>query len=405
MDNLSNKKNLSHSNQIDSILNLMDDFKNCNSQKKIDMTIGMYYDANGKCLLLDSTKEAELFNLRNEKSKAYTGVGGCEQFCQAVETIYYHNIFNQNNKFVKTINTPGGSAALRISFELVKKINSSAQFWVGTPTWNYYKNILEALDRKLLSYDYNVPDRTIFHSYIYNQLSSAKPGDVVILQGPCHNPTGVDYSVEEWTIMLKFLASRGITPIIDCAYVGFSNTLDADMTYIDIACKHLDNFILCTSFSKMFTIYNERVGAISIVSNSKKIAYALKEYICSIAFTLYFMPPHHGVTIVNTILRSEKLFTKWQNELVAIRKRLDNIRKYIDNRLRDHNNTLGVFSGKKGLFNLLPLSNMEILFLKEQKGIFISNSGRINLASLNFLNIDYFCDALENILLKRLLQN
>lgn len=399
------KKIIQHENfstiKQDSILLLLEEFNKCSHPNKINMTIGIYYDEKGQCKLLKTVKKAELSIFKKEHEKSYKGLSGCKEFCKLVEKIYYFDIFEKNKKYIRTINTTGGSAALRIIFEFIKKNYPRARYWLGIPAWNNYKSILDAVGCEALLFDYEPNDIQInFLEHLNHQLRNVQPGDVILLQGPCHNPTGRDPTLEKWEMTFNYLMEKKVLPIFDCAYIGLSQGLQEDINFLKLACNFFDTFFVCTSFSKIFTIYNERAGAVSIISKNKKYTDQIGNNICSISSGLYFMPPNHGAAIVSTILASNELFSQLQNELQIIRERLAHVRQYLDATLGVLLNNNNNFIDSKGLFNLLPLSKNQILKLKKQTGLFIDNSGRTNISSININNVDYFCHAIKSVIEK-----
>ncbi len=395
-----------------SILKLNDEFNQCKITNKINMTIGVYYGEDGQCKLFESVKNAEKYILRHQKSKSYLGLSGCQRFNTLVDEVFYCDIFKPSQHFVKTINTAGGSAALRIVLDIIKKNASHSRCWLAIPAWSNYINILEAAGIKLVSYQYlnilklNTPlNQSIqgeheISKILEKEFFGMRKGDVVILQGPCHNPTGTDLDTHLWKCLFNFLSNKGVIPIFDCAYIGLSQDLQKDIEFLGIASSYFENLFVCTSFSKNFTIYNERVGALSIISKNKKTAELLEKQACYSANGLYFMPPHHGAAIVSTILSSDDLFSEWKSDIVEMRNRIVQLRTFLDSHFFNSKTTQGGFSSKNGIFSLLDITKSKLLELRHEYGIFIDETGRANISSLNPDNINYFISALKTHILQ-----
>lgn len=386
----------------DPLLGLMVKYRNDMRSTKIDLGVGVYKDASGFTPVLSSVKQAEDFLLRHEDSKSYVGPAGNLAFGEAMTRLVFgdQHIAVAENRLV-ALQTPGGCGALRILAELIKRSDCGATVWVSDPTWANHIPLLGDAGLTLKTYPYyDHETQGVCFEDMQACLQQAEPGDVVLLHGCCHNPSGADLSAEQWQCIVELMMERQLVPLIDIAYQGFGESLEADTYGVRLASNHLPDVMVAVSCSKNFGLYRERVGCAFVVTRESKTATCSLTHLMAIARGIYSMPPSHGASIVATILQSQDLATNWHSELEAMNARIQWVRHEFTQEIRQQlgSERFGFITSQKGMFSFLGISSQEVASLADDYGIYMADSSRVSLSGLNEANLSYFCDSLSAVI-------
>ncbi len=386
----------------DPILGLEEAFKNDPNPAKINLGAGVYRDESGNTPIFRAVKRAEAVILQTETTKSYLGIAGAPEFATATQKLLFgeqHPLLAARR--VVTAHCPGGTGALRVAADFIKRVNPAARAWISQPSWPNHPGVMRAAGLGVESYPYfDAENHSVAFGALLDTLSRAAAGDVVILHGSCHNPTGADLTLEQWARLADFLAERKLLPLVDFAYQGFAEGLSEDARGLHILCERLDEVLIASSFSKNFGLYNERVGALTLVAPSAAMAAAAFSQIKTIIRVLYSNPPAHGAKIVTTILNSPELRADWEAELTAVRVRIRELRRRFVAELK----ALGVtrdfsfIERQNGMFSFTGLTREQVRALREDYSIYMVDSGRINVAGLNTSNLSAVCEAIAAVL-------
>lgn len=386
----------------DPILGLNDAFKNDITPNKINLGVGVYKDEQGHTPILQSVKQAEERLLNIEKTKSYLSIEGIPAYRQAVKSLLFgehHDIVT--SKRARTAHTPGGTGALRVAAEFIKKHLPEATIWVSNPTWANHQAIFQSVGLDVASYSYyDSANKTLDFEAMLASLSQVPAGDVVLFHGCCHNPTGIDPTPEQWQQLAKLCSKQGFLPLFDFAYQGFGNGLEEDANGLRTFTQHAPEMLVASSFSKNFGLYNERVGAITLVCETAELADTVFTQLKRAIRSNYSNPPSHGAAIVTEILSDTKLRSLWEMELESMRKRIHEMRGLFVNMLRANGveQDFSFISRQQGMFSFSGLTADQVKRLKQEHAIYIVGSGRINVAGMTHDNIKPLCDAITTIL-------
>ncbi|WP_462151652.1 amino acid aminotransferase [Pseudoalteromonas xiamenensis] len=385
----------------DPILGLMAAFKQDTNPNKIDLGVGVYKDEQGNTPVLRAVKKAEAFRLENETTKSYIGLAGNLDFCQKMESLLLgeHKALLANR--VRTAQTPGGTGSLRVAAEFIKRCNTNATVWVTTPTWANHISLFEAAGLGVKEYPYyDYENKVLLFDEMIDTLKSVSKGDVVLIHACCHNPSGMDLNAEQWKVFAELAKDVGFTVLVDIAYQGFGTSLDADAAGLRLLADTVDELIICSSCSKNFGLYRERVGACSIISENAATADVSNSVLLSVVRSIYSMPPAHGADIVATILGSNELTQEWHQELDEMRGRINEFRGLIKTRLAEAGveQDFSFIERQHGMFSFLGLNKEQIERLKTEYAIYMVGSSRVNVAGISHGNMDYFVNAMVNVL-------
>ncbi|RRS07421.1 aspartate/tyrosine/aromatic aminotransferase [Pseudoalteromonas sp. J010] len=385
----------------DPILGLMAAYKQDNNPQKIDLGVGVYKDEQGNTPVLKAVKKAEAFRLENETTKSYIGLAGNLDFCQKIESLLLgeHSALLANR--VRTAQAPGGTGALRVAAEFIKRCNTNATVWVTTPTWANHISLFEAAGLTVKEYPYyDYENKGLLFDEMINALKQVPKGDVVLLHACCHNPSGMDLNQQQWQTVAELAKEQGFTPLIDIAYQGFGTSLEADAQGLRAVAAQVDEMIICSSCSKNFGLYRERVGACSIIAKDSNVADVSNSVMLSVVRSIYSMPPAHGADIVNTILSSTELTQMWHDELDEMRGRINGLRTLIKESLaaKGVDQDFSFIDRQHGMFSFLGINKEQIDRLRNEYAIYIVGSSRVNVAGVSKDNIDYFADAVASVI-------
>jgi aspartate aminotransferase len=386
----------------DPILGLIAAHADDPNPNKIDLGIGVYRDESGNTPIMECVKRAERILNETETSKTYLGPPGVRGFNTAMTDL----ILGAQSEAVRkgracTIQTPGGTGALRVAADLVQEARPGGKVWASDPTWANHYAIYPAAGLELHAYPYFDREQSgLLFEEMMDDLSARGPDDVVLFHACCHNPCGVSPSPDQWEAISDLAAERGFLPMVDLAYAGFERGIDEDMLSVRLFAEKCPEVLVASSCSKNFAVYRERVGAVTVICRDEKTTADVVTVVNSITRRNYSMPPTHGTGIVDIILHSEELSALWREELTAMRERIAGLRSTLAEKIaaagieRD----FSFLERQSGMFSFLGLSVDQVKRLRKEFSIYTVNSARVNVASFNQRNMDYFVDALKQVL-------
>ena len=389
----------------DAILGLSEAYKKDTRPGKINLAVGVYKDADGKTPVLDAVKAAERRLVETEASKSYLPIDGSPAYAGQVQAMLFggeHPVVTGER--AGTAQTPGGTGGLRVAGDYLHQNHPGAAIWLSDPTWANHDSIFEAAGLTTRTYPYlDRETNTLGFDAMLKALRDAPAGDVVLLHGCCHNPTGVDPTAEQWQRIAAVLAERALLPLVDFAYQGFGDGLEEDAAGLRTVADACDELLICSSFSKNFGLYNERVGALTVVAKNDEQAEAVMTRVRRSIRANYSNPPAHGGSVVAMILDDDKLRQQWQGELTAMRQRINTMRERFADALDDRGVSLspegnGFVRRQRGMFTMSGLSKAHVEQLRDDHAIYIVGSGRINVAGMNDDNIPTLCEAISAVI-------
>lgn len=391
----------------DPILGLMTQYQQDTRANKIDLGVGVYKDELGHTPILACVKKAEQHRIDTEETKVYIGPTGSAPFNNLLGEL----AFGKDNPAlladrIRTVSTPGGTGALRVAAEFIKRASSAtrsqtAVIWVSDPTWANHTGLFEAAGIQVKTYPYyDYDNKSLKFDEMKAALSQIGPDDVVLLHACCHNPSGMDLSEDQWDQIIAITQQQGFTPLIDMAYQGFGVGVDEDAYGVRKMAASVDNMILCSSCSKNFGLYRERIGACSIVGRdaaSVNVAFSVLLYVVR---CIYSMPPAHGAAIVETILGSDELKQQWLDELKIMRDRINGNRNMLVDKLIEKGvkRDFGFIAQQKGMFSFLGVNAEQVTCLQQEHGIYMVDSSRISIAGIGLANVDHLAESIAKVI-------
>ena len=360
---------------------------------KIDVGVGVFRDAAGQTPILKVMKKAERILLETQSTKAYLGGAGDKRFAELLRAILLGP--HASDERIAGLQTPGGCGALRLGFELIRTANPDARVLVGTPTWPNHAPIIEGVGLEMIEYPYyDRASASIQFDAMIESLGRARKGDVALLHGVCHNPTGADLDDAQWAEVTRVISERGLLPFVDIAYQGFGRGLDEDAAGLRGLLAACDEVIVAQSCDKNFSVYRDRVGSLFVKTGSAQATATAMAHVLQRAREMWSMPPDHGAAAVHIILDDPQLRADWLGELDAMRERINSVRQRIaaaDPRL--------AYIGKQfGMFSMLPLNRDQVVALRERHAIYMADSGRFNVVGMADHSIDRFVAAVVEAL-------
>jgi aromatic-amino-acid transaminase len=355
---------------------------------KIDVGVGVFRDSAGNTPILSVIKEAEQRLHDSQKTKAYLGSAGDKRFAELLRPIVLGE--HAGDDRIVGLQTPGGCGALRLGFELLAAANPQARVFIGGPTWPNHPPIVRAVGLTPVDYPfYERGQGVIRFEDMIEALRSGEPGDIALLHGCCHNPTGADLDEGQWRQVRDVVVERGLVPFVDIAYQGFGRGLDEDAYGLRLLLESCDEMVVAQSCDKNFSVYRDRVGSLWIKSASAETSAKAMGHVFQIAREMWSMPPDHGAAAVHIVLDDPELHARWLLELAAMRDRINAVRQRIgaaDPRL--------AFIGRQfGMFSMLPLSKEQVLKLRSDEAIYMAESGRFNVVGMGDGQLDRFIAA------------
>ncbi len=385
----------------DPILGLAEAYRNDPRPNKVNLSAGVFVDETGKTPMLATVIEAERRLADAATTKLYRPIDGEAAYRELVRQL----VLGPEHEAVVSgralaTQTPGGTGGLRVAADLLRQTGASETLWMSEPTWPNHPQMFHAAGFKVRTYPYtDATGRRIDAEATLAVLGEASPGDIVLLHGACHNPTGVDPSPELWRRLGDLIEERRLLPIVDLAYQGFGDGLREDAAGLLELVRPGAELLVSTSFSKTFSLYSERVGAMLVIARSAADADAVQSHVKFAIRVNYSNPPAHGADIVRTVLADAELRPRWEVELAAMRARIKDNRRAVVGAL-EARHIPGDWSGiatQRGMFALLGLSTGQVARLREEHGVYVVGKGRINVAGFTAANLDPFADALAAV--------
>ncbi|MBG5949933.1 aspartate/tyrosine/aromatic aminotransferase [Proteus cibarius] len=386
----------------DPILGLADSFRSDPRENKINLGIGVYKDETGKTPVLTTVKKAEKYLLENETTKNYLPISGIPEFGNVTQALLFgeqHPIISE--KRARTAQAPGGTGALRIAADFIAQQTTAKRVWISNPTWPNHNNIFQTAGLEICNYDYyDAENHGLDFEGMLASLAKAQAGDVVLFHGCCHNPSGIDPTEEQWRQLAELSAEKGWLPVFDFAYQGFARGLEEDAQGLRLFAEKNPELIVASSYSKNFGLYNERVGACTIVTKDSDTAEKAFSQAKAIIRANYSNPPAHGASVVTTILSNPELKEEWVEELTTMRERIQRMRQLLVTTLQEKGakQDFSFIIDQNGMFSFSGLNKEQVERLRAEYGIYIVGSGRINVAGLTLENMVPLCEAIVAVL-------
>lgn len=386
----------------DPIFSLMDAFQKDGRATKVNLGIGLYYDEDGRIPLLPSVHNAELALSTSTGSRSYLPMEGDADYRQAVQVLLFgpsHEAVTARR--IVTIQTIGGSGALKVGADFIKRHFPESQVWVSNPTWDNHRSLFEGAGIRVNEYPYFDPiSGGVRFDDMLNSLAALSSGSIVLLHPCCHNPTGVDLSRVQWEQLIKALIKGRLIPFLDIAYQGFGEGIEEDAFVVRALADAGASFFVANSFSKNLSFYGERCGGLSVVcSNAKQAEIVLGQLKLAVR-RIYSSPPTHGARVVTSILLDTARRTEWEGEVLAMRQRIRDMRKELHRLLtaRIPGKDFGYFLVQRGMFAYTGLSPVQVDALREQHSVYLVRTGRMCVAGLNHGNIQFVAAALAAVM-------
>ena len=385
----------------DPILGLTEAYNADSRPTKVNLGVGIYYDESGRIPLLRAVKQIEQQLATEAKPRGYLPIDGLPAYTQATREL----VFGKDSPLlaagrVATTQTVGGSGALRVGAELLNKLLPHATIAISNPSWENHRAVFGAAGFDVVEYSYfDAQTHGVDFPAMLADLQKLQPGTVVLLHACCHNPTGADLTVDQWKQVAEVLKEQQLFPFIDMAYQGFDKGIEQDGAAVRIIAEAgIDSFVVANSYSKSFSLYGERVGALSIVAPNATEAKAVQSQIKRIIRTIYSSPSNHGAALVAGVLNSPELRTLWEAELTEMRERIHALRHGLVDRLAAQGAPEFAFiNDQAGMFSYSGLSRVQVEKLRDDYGIYAVGTGRICVAALSQSNLDYVAQAVANV--------
>jgi aspartate aminotransferase len=386
----------------DGILSLLAAYRADPDPSKVDLGIGVYRDERGETPVPEAVRSAESALHAGQTTKAYVGPTGHAGFNTAMEQLVFgtgHPILGSGR--LRTMQAPGGCGALRLGAEIIRTASPHSVAYVPTPTWANHAPLLGGAGLRLESYPYFDPATGgVQFAAMLGALEQLPAGAVVVLHASCHNPTGADLSAEQWREVLAVVKRRALLPLIDMAYQGLGEGLDADAYAIRLFSAELPEVVCAVSCSKNFGLYRERTGALHLIAATHAAADATLSNMVRIARGIWSMPPDHGAAVVHGVLSDAALRRSWEGELTAMRTRIGALREAVVRALREHcpQRDFGFIARQRGMFSFFGISTAQVRELRARHHIYMTDDSRMNVAGLRSANIGYFARAVAEVL-------
>ena len=379
----------------DPILGLIDRFRDDPSPDKVDLGVGVYRDETGQTPIMGAVRRAARIEVETATSKAYFGQAGNPEINPVIQELILGP--DHATERAMTLQTPGGSGALRIAAELLVEAKGDVRMWMPAPTWANHVPLIGAAGVEQVSYPYYA-DSAVDRRAMFDTLETAEAGDAVLVHASCHNPTGADLTDADFRRLAELARGRGLTVLADSAYLGFAQGLDADASGLRILADAGVELLVATSFSKNFGLYRDRAGALTVVGTDARSTRAAHSNALRLVRTMYSMPPDHGPAIVARILTDDELRREWQQELDHMRRRLIQLRGLLVELLVDlGSDRFGFIAEQHGMFSLLGIDEEQARRLTEDHHVYLPRNGRINVAGIDQANAGRVAEAIVQV--------
>lgn len=383
----------------DKILALISAYRADTRADKVDLGVGVYKDRVGATPVMRAVREAEKRLLLDQKSKTYLGLAGDIAFNDAIAALTFGDRADFSR--IRAAQAPGGSGALRLVAELLKRTKDNATIWISDPTWPNHIPMMRGAGLQIRDYPYfDAASGAVRFDAMLEALGKAAQGDIVLLHGCCHNPTGANLTSSQWSQVAELLADRGLLPFVDIAYQGFGEGLDADAAGLRILADKVPEMVVAASCSKNFAVYRDRVGAAIIMGRTGAEADVAMTQLLAAARTMYSMPPDHGAAAVRMVLADPDLRADWQAELEEMRQRMLRLRIAFADALRRQSNSdrFDFIANHRGMFSRLGLTETQVERLRTEHGVYMVGDSRINVAGLPEDGLDRLAKAIVSVL-------
>jgi aromatic-amino-acid transaminase len=383
----------------DKILSLSILYRNDERPTKMDLGVGVYKDSQGATVIMRAVRDAEKRLYESQTTKTYVGMAGDEGFNKAMLKLVFGEKADLSRMFA--CQTAGGSGALRTIADLLAKARPDATVWLSDPTWVNHVPILKAAGFKTATYPYFDPaSGTVKADAMLEGLKQAKAGDIILLHGCCHNPTGANLTIEQWAPVVDLLVERDLFPFVDLAYQGFGDGLEEDAAAVRLLASKVPEMAVATSCSKNFSVYRDRLGAVILMGKNAESVKIAGSQALATTRVLYSMPPDHAAAAVRIILEDDALRADWKSELEAMRLRMLNLRKGFAEALRRQSNSsrFDFIADHRGMFSRLGLTETQVDRLRDEFGIYMVSDSRVNVAGLREDRLDDLARAVVAVL-------
>ena len=385
----------------DPILGLTELFKADENPNKVNLGVGVYYSEEGKVPLLQCVGLAEQQLIKQANPRAYLPIDGLNDYCKNIQNLLFgNNAPAIKSNRIATVQTLGGTGALRIGGDFLRETLATDIVWVSNPSWENHKGVFEKAGFKVKTYPYYDPNtHRVSFAEMVNSLEKMESGSIVVLHACCHNPTGVDLSAQEWDQIIQVVKEKNICPFLDIAYQGFGESLREDGLVLKKFADSGIHFLVANSFSKSFSLYGERVGGLSVVTANEHEKITVLSRLKKIVRANYSNPPTHGAKIVSTVLSSKELFDMWEIELRQMRDRIRSMREILADNIRRINKSLD-FSHiveQRGMFSYTGLTKEQVVKMRENHSVYAIETGRICVAALNSKNVNRVASAISEV--------
>ncbi len=382
----------------DKIIKLIGMFRADTRDEKLDLGVGVYKDSSGNTPVMRAVKKAEAVLLETQASKSYVGLLGNLDFVEAMRALVLDDTVNADQ--IAGAQTPGGTGAIRQLFELIQMASPDATVWISSPSWPNHEAILKHLGMNIAKYRYfDETTCTVDFEGMKSDIASAKPGDVIVLHGCCHNPTGANLTMNQWHEVTTIIKDNALTPFVDFAYQGFGDGLDEDAAGVRYMATHVPELMIAASCSKNFGLYRDRVG-VALVKCDRAQVQLTKGALSSLNRLNFSFPPDHGATVTAMILSDPDLKADWMAELEEMRLNMLSLRQGLADALRRETNSdrFDFVAEHRGMFSRLGLSPTQVETLREEYGVYMVGDSRFNVAGLPKDGLDKLAKAIASIL-------
>ncbi|MEM9106749.1 MAG: amino acid aminotransferase [Pseudomonadota bacterium] len=382
----------------DKILALMAKYREDDRPGKMDLGVGIYKDENGETTVMRAIRAAEQRLYDTQTTKSYVGLQGDKEFCALMGDLVMGDAVSADR--LRVCQAPGGSGALSILSFMINRARPGATVWLSDPSWPNHVPLLSGAGLKPQSYPYyDSTSGTVLFDAMLETLEGAASGDLLLLHGCCHNPTGADLTLEQWRTVTDLCNRKGLLPFIDFAYLGFGDGLDQDAAGLRLMAANVPELVLAASCSKNFAVYRDRVGAAMLIGADAKSADTAFSQLLSVTRSIYSMPPDHGGAAVRIALQDPALKADWMDELESMRSRMERLRQEFADALRQASNSdrFDFIAGQKGMFSRLGLTPEQVDTLRNEHAIYMIGDSRINIAGLPGDRMDELARAIVQV--------
>lgn len=386
----------------DPILGITEAFNADTRPNKVNLGVGVYLSEDGKIPLLESVREAETARLQSPSARGYLPIDGIAAYDLAVQKL----LFGEDSDLIRkgrlvTAQALGGTGALTLGADLLRRVLPLSTVLISDPSWENHRGLFEAAGFTVASYPYyDAPSHGLNFAGMRTALQAAAPQSIVVLHSCCHNPTGVDPSPEQWQEIVAIAAERGLVPFLDLAYQGFADGIEPDGAVLQAFAASGVEFLVASSFSKSFSLYGERIGALTIVSGSADESKRVLSQLKRVIRTNYSSPPTHGGALVAAVLGNPALKKRWEAELTGMRERIKEMRETLVRLLEQRlpGRDFSFVRRQRGMFSYSGLTAAQVERLRTEFGVYALASGRICVAALNRKNVEPVADAIAAVL-------